>query len=57
MSGFTESVVEQAALAWLENAGWQVVHGPDIAPDTLLPRLISDQLKVKDAERIAAWAL
>ena len=32
--GVTESVVEQAALAWLEAAGWQVAHGPDIAPDT-----------------------
>ena len=31
--GVTESVVEQAALAWLENVGWQVAHGPDIAPD------------------------
>ena len=34
MSRFTESVVEQAALAWLETAGWQVAHGPEIAPDT-----------------------
>ena len=32
MSGFTESVVEQAALAWLESAGWQVKNGADIAP-------------------------
>jgi len=30
---FTESVVEQAALAWLERIGWHVAHGPDIAPD------------------------
>jgi type I restriction enzyme R subunit len=29
----TESVVEQAALAWLESVGWRVVHGADIAPD------------------------
>ncbi|MFN3392076.1 MAG: type I restriction endonuclease subunit R [Meiothermus ruber] len=29
----TESVVEEAALAWLEATGWQVVHGPEIAPD------------------------
>ncbi|MCS6954635.1 MAG: type I restriction endonuclease, partial [Bryobacteraceae bacterium] len=36
MTPFTESEVEQAALAWLEDAGWQVAHGPDIAPDTLL---------------------
>jgi type I restriction enzyme R subunit len=31
---FTESVVEDAALGWLEASGWQVAHGPDIAPDT-----------------------
>ena len=33
MRTFGESTVEQAALAWLERVGWQVVHGPDIAPD------------------------
>ncbi|GIV82818.1 MAG: DEAD/DEAH box helicase [Meiothermus sp.] len=33
MSAFTESDVEQAALAWLEATGWQVAHGPEIAPD------------------------
>ncbi len=32
MSAFTESVVEEAALAWLESLGWRVLHGPDIAP-------------------------
>jgi type I restriction enzyme, R subunit len=29
---FTESVVEQAALAWLESLGWQVTYGLEIAP-------------------------
>ena len=29
--GFTESVVEDAALAWLEALGYAVLHGPDIA--------------------------
>src|SRR5437879_6678435 len=29
--GFTESVVEDAALAWLESLGYAVLHGPDIA--------------------------
>lgn len=29
---FTESVVEQAALAWLQAIGWEISHGPDIAP-------------------------
>ena len=30
-STFTESVVEEAALAWLEALGYAVLHGPDIA--------------------------
>ena len=30
----SESVVESASLAWLESAGWRIVHGPDIAPGT-----------------------
>ena len=30
----TESVVEDAALGWMETLGWSVAHGPDIAPDT-----------------------
>lgn len=32
MPNFTESVVEQAALAWLESMGYQIVSGPEIAP-------------------------
>ena len=35
MTQFSESVVEHAALAWLESLSWRVAHGPDIAPDTL----------------------
>jgi type I restriction enzyme R subunit len=31
--GITESTVEQAALAWMESVGWQIAHGPDIAPN------------------------
>src|SRR5690348_2769820 len=34
VSDFNESVVEEAALAWLEALGWRIAHGPDIAPDT-----------------------
>jgi type I site-specific deoxyribonuclease, HsdR family len=30
-SAFTESVLEEAALAWLEDLGYAVLHGPDIA--------------------------
>jgi len=29
---FTESVVEEAALAWLEGLGYTILHGPEIAP-------------------------
>jgi type I restriction enzyme, R subunit len=32
MSAFGESVVEQAALAWLESGGWRVRNGAEIAP-------------------------
>ena len=32
MSGFSESIVEQAALAWLEGSGWVVRNGAEIAP-------------------------
>ena len=34
MTTLTESDVEQVALEWLASVGWQVAHGPDIAPDT-----------------------
>ena len=34
MTTLTEADVEQAALDWLVTLGWQVAHGPDIAPDT-----------------------
>jgi len=41
VSNFTESVVEEAALAWLEALGYAVLHGPDISPggNTLTPAL------------------
>lgn len=35
MTAFTESVVEEAALAWLADVGWRVAPGPDLAPDAL----------------------
>jgi len=31
MNAFTESMVEEAALAWLEALGWEIQHGPAIA--------------------------
>jgi type I restriction enzyme R subunit len=33
MPSFTESVVEQAALAWLESLQYGIIAGPQIAPD------------------------
>lgn len=73
MSVFSESVVEEAALAWLDSLGWSVRQGPYIAPDmpgaeradygqvvlqgrlrdTLLPKLLSGEVRIKDVERIA----
>jgi len=38
MSGnFTESVVEDAALAWLDSLGYAIKHGPEIALGEFLP--------------------
>jgi len=102
---FTESIVEQAALAWLESLGYGVVPGVQIAPgepaaeradysavvlerrlrdafaqlnrdlppdaledafckftlaalrDALLPKLISGELRMKDAERFVGRAV
>ena len=34
MITFNESTVEAATLAWLAEIGWQVAHGPEVAPDT-----------------------
>ena len=33
--GVTESIIEQATLAWLESLDWHIAYGPDIAPDAL----------------------
>ena len=34
MTTLTEADVEETALDWLAAVGWQVAHGPDIAPET-----------------------
>lgn len=41
---FTESVVEDVALAWLESLGYAVLHGPGIASDepALVAELVSE---------------
>jgi type I restriction enzyme R subunit len=49
--GFTESVVEEAALAWLEGLGWKVLHGPEIAPGELAAER-SDYAEVVLAQRL-----
>lgn len=35
VSSFTESVVEEAALGWLEALGYSIAYGPHIAPGEL----------------------
>ncbi|WP_375380933.1 hypothetical protein [uncultured Sphingomonas sp.] len=37
MAKLTESVVEEAALAWLAEQGWQVAYGIDASPDGKTP--------------------
>ena len=34
MASLTEADAEDATLGWLVGLGWQIAHGPDIAPDT-----------------------
>ena len=36
-AGINENDVEMAALAFLQGVGWQIAHGPDIAPDAPVP--------------------
>ena len=42
--GVTESVVEQAALAWLESVGWSVQYGAEIAPGELAANAAPGQM-------------
>jgi hypothetical protein len=32
IKGISESVLEEAALAWFESLGYEVTFGPDVAP-------------------------
>lgn len=56
MSRFTESIVEDAALAWLEALGYSVLHGPDISPgnDVLFHRERTNYSDVILEERLRA---
>ena len=49
MTTITEADVEQAAVDWLSALGWQVAHGPDIAPDA--PRTERDDYEQVVLER------
>ncbi len=40
-ASINESVVEEAALDWFEDLGYQTLHGPDIAPDELSAERLS----------------
>lgn len=51
VSAFTESTVEEAALAWLESLGWTVKHGSEIAPGESLAER-ADYAKVVLEDRL-----
>ena len=62
-----EDSYEQEILSWLESLGWDIYHGPDIAPDTrnplrenyrdvLIPSFVSDAL-VKLNPGISTFAI
>ena len=38
MANFSESVVEDAALAWLDSLGYAIKHRPEIAPGEFLAK-------------------
>ena len=54
--GVTESVVEQAALAWLESLGWAIRYHPAIDFETLPPKLVSGELRVADPKTLTEAA-
>lgn len=37
MSGMTENILEETALSWLGDMGYEILHGPDLAPDGVAP--------------------
>lgn len=53
MAKLTESVVEEAALAWLAEQGWQVAYGIDASPDGKAPERAANS-DVILAARLAA---
>lgn len=51
---FTESVVEDAALAWLESLGYAVLHGPVIAA-TIEAGLLKADESVGGSQKFARY--
>ncbi len=50
---FAESTVDEAALAWLENTGWSVRNGTEIAPvDPAAEREDYGQVVVAQLQRL-----
>ncbi len=48
----TEDDLEQLALTWFQDAGWEYCHGPDIAPDGDAPeRADYKQVVLKEVAR------
>ena len=58
MTTFTESEVEDATLEWLESLGWEVAHGPRVAPHsagserTVYTEVILDQRLRQTLDRL-----
>lgn len=52
-ANFTESLVEQAGFAWLENLGYGVLFGLEIAPDRCVR---ATELVLEQAELVCADA-
>jgi type I restriction enzyme R subunit len=53
MTHFTESVVEEAALAWLAGLGWEVAHGQELIEGPLPERADYGQVVLKGRLRAA----
>jgi type I restriction enzyme R subunit len=56
VSKFTETHVEDAALAWVSELGYAILHGPDIAPDSFAPERTSYDEVILHARLSAAVA-
>jgi type I restriction enzyme R subunit len=58
MGKLSESEIEDAALAWLGELGYSILHGPNISPDGTTPERISyDHVLLIDRLRVAITRL